>query len=138
MIDIIGTGRNLTTRQIAKTQGVSITWLNGLYTDPEIHFGYITSGMMAAGIFTKVLTNRMLWESLCRQCCVLDKTPTEQGWDDSTEILALHAVATGMADGTGIAQMRPLLPPGFEAYENKYGWQTGDSASVFVVREPIM
>ena len=65
-LDIVRTGRNLTIRQIAKTQGVSTTWLNGLYNDPEIHFGYITSGMMAADIFTKVFTNRTLWESLCR------------------------------------------------------------------------
>jgi len=64
MIDIIRVGRNLTIRQIAKTQGVSITWLHGLYHDPEIHFGYISSGMMAADIFTKVFVNKILWDSL--------------------------------------------------------------------------
>ena len=123
MLDIIRVGRNLTIRQIAKTQGVSITWLHGLYNDLEIHFGYITSGMMAADIFTKIFTNKVLWDSLCRQCCVLDKPPSPLGWEDSDDIMALHAIATGMADGTGAAGARPLMPPGCEGYENKYGWQ---------------
>ena len=51
--------------------------------------------------------------------------------------MALHAIATSMADGSGPAYARPHMPPGLEGYENKYGWQNNETIHVFVAREPV-
>ncbi len=59
MIQVVRTGRNPTMRYLARTHGISVSWLHEVRTSDDVCLLYTQSADMAADIYTKAYTNAM-------------------------------------------------------------------------------
>ncbi len=141
MIEILRTGRNLTIRHTSKTHGVAISWLHEVFMDKEVRMRYITTTLVAADLYTKAFSNRVLWEALCLQNNLFPLGPSAEGWPNVDSYLLVHRrvyelLHEGGGEGKQSVNDRQLMPPGLEHLGASYGWQTLPTMKLCVVREP--
>eukprot|EP00972_Heterocapsa_arctica_P008316 1215472-Heterocapsa_arctica.AAC.1 len=61
MIRVVETGRNPTMRYIQRTRGVSVAWLHETLNKECLDLNYELSSRMCADVYTKALTDAILW-----------------------------------------------------------------------------
>ncbi len=64
-VEMISTGRNLTMRHFSKTKGISVARLHQICEPDDVLLRYISTSLMAAGIFTKMFTDKIKWIYIC-------------------------------------------------------------------------
>jgi hypothetical protein len=134
MAAVIRSGRNPTMRHLSRTHGICIAWLHEQCRGAGVQVEYVTTTLMAAGIYTKAFQDAVKWTNLCEQINLVEQSDLEL-----PRIHALHSLLlteSSPVTGKKIHSNSHLMPEGLQGWDTGYGWHEREDIHYVVVREP--